>query len=328
MFEKPYHAVDISKYSFLVTGGSGFIGANIVDYLMKYNAGKVRVLDNLSTGFKKNIEVYLSSPSFEFLEEDICNLDVCRKACMDIDFVIHHSAIGSIVRSIEDPIYSNNVNINGTLNMLLASKEANVKRFIYATSSSVFGNSATLPITEKETKKPISPYAITKVANELYADVFSNIYGMEIIGLRYFNIFGPKQNAKSSYSAVIPLFIDAMINNQPIIIYGDGEQERDFTFVENAVQANMKALFTENKKALNEVFNIAVNQKTSVIQLFKTLKNISGYSLDPVFKDKRLGDIRKSYADISKAKILLDYNPEIHIEEGLKITYDCFIQNL
>jgi len=328
MFEKPYHAVDISKYSFLVTGGSGFIGANIVDYLMKYNAGKVRVLDNLSTGFKKNIEAYLSSPSFEFFEEDICNLDVCRKACKDIDFVIHHSAIGSIVRSIEDPIYSNNVNINGTLNMLLASKEANVKRFIYATSSSVFGNSATLPITENEIRKPISPYAITKVANELYADVFSNIYGMEIIGLRYFNIFGPKQNAKSSYSAVIPLFIDAMINNQPIIIYGDGEQERDFTFVENAVQANMKALFTENKKALNEVFNIAVNQKTSVIQLFKTLKNISGYSLDPIFKDKRLGDIRKSYADISKAKLLLDYNPKIHIEEGLKITYDCFIQNL
>ncbi len=327
MFDKPFHTSNISEFSFLVTGGSGFIGSNIVEYLIKYNAGKVRVIDNLSTGFKNNIATYLASPTFEFLEEDICNYESCLKACDGIDYILHQGALGSVPRSIKNPIDSNKVNVEGTLNIFFAAKEKKVKRIVYASSSSVYGNSKELPKTEDRIGKPLSPYAVTKLANEIYADVFSKTYNMEIIGLRYFNIFGPKQNPAGPYAAVIPLFIDALLNNNSPLIFGDGEQMRDFTFVENAVQANIKALFTENKDALNQVFNIAVSEKTSVNQLFNILKTLTGSSLVSIHKEERVGDIKNSFADISKAKAMLGYNPEVRIEEGLKITLDSFIKN-
>ena len=237
---------------------------------------------------------------------------------------MHNAALVSIPRSFNNPVATTNVNISGTLNILMAAKEAGVKRIIYASSSSVYGDSTTVPKIEERIGKPLSPYAVSKLTNELYANVFSGNYQMEIIGLRYFNIFGPRQNPSGDYAAVIPLFMNALLNNQSPFIFGDGEQIRDFTFVENVVQANIKALFTENKSALNQVFNIAVGEKTSINQLFSILKSFINPSLEPIYKEARPGEIKNSYADISKAKVLLDYNPEVRIEEGLKITLDSF----
>ncbi|MDP4267310.1 MAG: NAD-dependent epimerase/dehydratase family protein, partial [Bacteroidota bacterium] len=233
MYKKPFHNTELSRYSFLVTGGAGFIGSNIVEYLIRYGAGKVRVVDNLSTGYKQNIEEYLDNPSFEFIEENICNIEVCNRAATGMDFIIHQAALGSVSRSVENPIGTNESNVTGFLNILQSAKDNKIKRVVYASSSSVYGDNETLPKIEENVGNPLSPYAVSKLVNELYAGVFARIYGMEIIGLRYFNVFGPRQSPKGPYAAVVPLFIDAMKNSVSPFIFGDGEQSRDFTFVEN-----------------------------------------------------------------------------------------------
>src|SRR6185437_14331155 len=304
MYEAPFHKADLNKYSFLVTGGAGFIGANLVEYLIKYGAAKVRVLDNLSTGFLHNIEPYLNHPSFEFIQGDIRDIDTCQKACQGIDIVFHEAALGSVPRSIQDPITTNAVNISGFLNMLVAVRDQKVKRIVYAASSSTYGDSKKLPKVEHEIGKPLSPYAVTKYVNELYADVFAKTYNMQIVGLRYFNVFGPRQSPEGAYAAVIPLFIQSFSKNTSPYIDGDGEQTRDFTFVENAVQANIKAAFTTNEKALNEVFNTAVGDRTSLNKVATLIKEIAGASVSPTNRAARAGDIRDSHADISKAKDL------------------------
>jgi len=324
MYKTPFHSADISKNSFLVTGGAGFIGSNIVEYLLKYNAGKVVVLDNLSTGFEENIKEYLKLPNFKFINGDICNLNDCTKACENIDYVFHLAALGSVPRSIKNPIATNDVNINGFLNVLVAARDVKVKRIVYSSSSSVYGDSTALPKIEEHIGNALSPYAVSKRTNELYGNVFAQTYGMEIIGLRYFNIFGPRQNPKGEYAAAIPLFMDALLKNQSPFINGDGEQSRDFTFVENAVQANVKAMFATSKNATGQIYNIAVGEKISVNGLFNILKELSGASVNATHRDNRPGDIRDSLADISKAKKLLNYEPRVKINEGLQITINWF----
>lgn len=327
MYKVPFHQEDLSKYSILITGGAGFIGSHLVEYLLKYNCGKVRVLDNLSNGYFKNIEPFISNPKLEYINGDIRSLETCEKACADIDFVLHQAALGSVPRSITDPITTNEVNISGFLNILVASRNAGVKRFIYAASSSTYGDSKTLPKKEEVIGKPLSPYAVTKYVNELYADVFHRTYGLNSIGLRYFNVFGPRQDPKGAYAAVIPLFIDALVENRPPVINGDGEQIRDFTFVQNAVEANIKALFSP-EESLNKVYNVAVGETTSLNKLYNELKNLANSELLPVYGPDRKGDIRQSLADISLAEKYLGYSPGIRIEQGLRITYEWFINNI
>jgi len=324
MYENKYHTEDLSELSFLVTGGAGFIGSNLVAYLLKYGAKKVRVLDNLSNGYKENIEEFLSHPSFEFMEGDIRDLDTCKKALEEIDYVSHQAALGSVPRSINNPILSNDVNVSGFLNMLVAQKDSNtVKRLVYAASSSTYGDSKSLPKVEDVIGKPISPYAVTKLVNELYADVFHKTYGVEIIGLRYFNVFGPKQSPNGAYAAVIPLFMQSLQDKNSPTIHGDGGQTRDFTYVENAVQANVRAMFA-SEKAINEVFNIAFGDRISLNELWSDLKEISRIDLEAKYGDPRKGDVRDSLADINKAKKLLEYNPLFSVKDGLKITWDNF----
>jgi UDP-N-acetylglucosamine 4-epimerase len=322
MYNNKFHKSDLSKLSFLVTGGAGFIGSHLVEYLIKYGAGKVRVLDNLATGFTKNIESFNSNSSFEFIQGDIRDIDICQAACSGIDIVFHQAALGSVPRSISDPITTNAVNIDGFLNMLVASRDCKVSKFIYAASSSTYGDSPKLPKVEDVIGNPLSPYAVTKYVNELYANVFANTYGLKTIGLRYFNVFGPRQSPIGAYAAVIPLFINSVINNEPLKIDGDGEQTRDFTFVENAVQANVKAAEVENNDAFNQIYNVAVGERTSINQLFSTIKTLASSNLNPEYKQGRAGDVRDSLADISKIKNFLGYNPTVSINEGLKLTYE------
>ena len=324
MYKTDFHNCDISKTRFLVTGGAGFIGSNIVEYLISFGAGEVVVLDNFKTGFQHNIQPYFGKKNFRFIEGDICKFYDCQHACKDIDYVIHQAALGSVPRSIENPIATNDTNVSGFLNMLVAARDAKVKRVVYASSSSVFGDSKILPKIEENIGKPLSPYAVSKLVNELYADVFVRTYGMEIIGLRYFNIFGPRQNPSGAYAAAIPLFMDAIIKGKSPFINGDGEQTRDFTFVENAVQANIKACFTKNEKANAQVFNIAVGERTSINNLFQNLKAIAQSPIEACYRAERAGDVRDSLADISKANELLGYNPTVKFKEGLKITFDWF----
>ena len=244
LYKIQYHLVDLSQYSFLITGGAGFIGSNIVEYLLKYNAGKVKVLDNLSNGYFENIKEFTSLSNFEFINGDIRDIELCRSAIKGIDYISHQAALGSVPRSITDPITTNEVNVSGFLNMLrVAQENENVKRFIYAASSSTYGDSQNLPKIEGQEGKPLSPYAVTKLVNELYAEVFSKIYGINTLGLRYFNVFGPKQNPNNPYAAVIPIFCNNFLIGQSSIINGDGLTSRDFTFIENVVQANIKAFF-------------------------------------------------------------------------------------
>ncbi|WP_299500080.1 SDR family oxidoreductase [Mucilaginibacter sp.] len=321
MYEKKYHDLDLSKNSFLITGGAGFIGSNLVEYLLKYGAKKVRVLDDFSTGFHENINEFKSNPAFELIEGNICDFETCKRAVKGIDYVSHQAALGSVPRSINDPITTNAINIGGFLNMLCAVKdEPNVKRFVYAASSSTYGDSKELPKVEDRIGKPLSPYAVTKYINELYADVFAKTYGMETIGLRYFNVFGPRQSPKGAYAAVIPLFIDAVKNNLSPTIHGDGEQTRDFTFVENAVQANVKAFFIENNEAANHVYNIACGEKTSLNQLLEKINYFAKKNVTGTHTQSRTGDIKNSWADISKAKRLLNYYPQFKLDDGIQIT--------
>ncbi len=304
---------------YLVTGGAGFIGSNIAKELL-IKGNYVRVVDNLSTGRKENIEEFLSNPNFEFIEGDLTNLAIAQKMAQGIDFVLHQAAVPSVPRSIEDPIKSHDSNITATLNMLVASRDQKVKNFVYASSSSIYGDNPTLPKKEDFPVMPISPYALTKYAGERYSQIFCKIYGLNTICLRYFNVFGPKQNPNSQYAAVIPKFIVDILHNKKPVIYGTGQQSRDFTFVKNVVDANVLA--AESTLGYGEVFNVACNQETSLNQLVAMLEEIIGNKPGVDYKEARQGDVPHSRADISKAQSILGYNPTINIREGLQRTVD------
>lgn len=324
MFEHSYHTEDLQHTSFLVTGGAGFIGSNLVAYLLKYQAKRVRVLDNLSTGYYANIKEFESYSNFEFLEGDIRDLETCHQAVKGMDYVSHQAALGSVPRSINDPITSNAVNVDGFLNMLVAVKESKtVKKMVYAASSSTYGDSRSLPKVEEIIGKPLSPYAVTKYVNELYADVFAKTYGAATIGLRYFNVFGPKQSPNGAYAAVIPLFMQALKDGVRPTINGDGEQTRDFTYVENAVQANVRSCFA-SAEADNKVYNIAYGERISLNVLWESLQAAAQSDLTPHYGPPRVGDVRDSLADIEKAKALLKYSPLFDVRQGLQLTWHTF----
>ncbi len=312
----------------LVTGGAGFIGSNIVEQLLRdKRVSFVRVLDNLETGSLQNLADFSGHSGFEFMEGDIRQFDTCLKACENIDLITHQAALGSVPRSVKDPLTTNEVNITGTLNVFTAAKEKGIKRVIYAASSSTYGDHVGLPKKEDKIGNPLSPYAVTKYVNELYATVYADLYDMQFIGLRYFNIFGPRQNPQGPYAAVIPLFIKALLENKSPFINGDGNHSRDFTYVANAVQANIVALFTEKKEAINQVYNIACGHQTSLLQLFDALKQEASSSLVPVHGPDRAGDVRHSLADISKAISLLGYNPSVSVADGLRTTFAWYKNN-
>lgn len=329
-----YNTITIQQYTkipkskILVTGGAGFIGSNLVEKLLQLgNVEVVRVLDNLATGHLKNIEEFKENPKFEFVEGDIRDLDNCKKACSGMTHISHQAALGSVPRSIKDPITTNEVNIGGTLNIFMAAKETGVQRVVYTASSSTYGDIPYLPKREDVIGKPLSPYAVTKLVSELYAKVFGSLYhDLGFIGLRYFNIFGPKQDPNGAYAAVIPLFMKAILENKPPTINGDGSHSRDFTYVDNATQANIKAMFSERKDALNEVYNIATGEQTSILQLFNILKELSNSDLAATYGPERLGDVKHSMADISKAMNYLQYKPYVPVEEGLKKTFQWYLE--
>lgn len=323
---------DLSNLNFLVTGGAGFIGSNLVEYLLEFSAGKVRVLDNFSTGFMKNLDSFWKYPNFELLEGDIRDLATCRHAVKDIHFVFHEAALGSVPRSVNDPLMSNDVNVSGFLNMLVSARDEGVKRIIYAASSSTYGDSTELPKKEDKIGRPLSPYAVTKYVNELYADVFSKTYKMELIGLRYFNVFGPRQNPEGAYSAVIPRFIKTLIRGTRPLIHGDGSYSRDFTYIDNVLQMNIKAALTDSCAAINQIYNVAYGRQTSLNELVAEIKTVL-CKLDPQIADivpeygpERIGDIPHSLAAIEKAERLLHYKPLYSFETGLRETVDWFIK--
>ena len=319
-----FHTKDISNDSFLVTGGAGFIGSHIAEYLLQHGAKKVRVLDNMSNGFESNLDILKEFPAFEFVEGDIRNAEICRQACTGIDYVNHQAALGSVPRSTKEPVYFNEVNVGGFVNILKAAVDNNCKQLAYASSSSVYGDDPGLPKMENKTGNCLSPYAATKKTNELYAGVFADVYGIKLMGFRYFNIFGPRQDPDGAYAAVIPLFIKNIINRTPVFINGDGEQTRDFTYIDNAVQVNIKGMFTEDPKAINKVYNVAVGENFSVNYLFNACREYLESDLAATYREPRAGDIRNSLADISLAKELLGYQPTKKFEEGLKETIEFF----
>jgi UDP-N-acetylglucosamine 4-epimerase len=309
----------------LITGGAGFIGSNLVEALLKdERVGLVRVLDNLATGFFKNIEPYERNVRFEFIEGDIRDIDVCRRAVEGIDLISHQAALGSVPRSIKDPVTSNAVNVDGTLNMMVAAAENKVKRFVFAASSSTYGDSEGLPKVENVIGNPLSPYAVTKLVNELYAGVFHKTFSLDYIGLRYFNVFGPKQDPHGAYAAVIPLFFKAALDKIPPVINGDGTNSRDFTYVANAVEANVLALFSENSEAVNQVYNVACGERTSLNELWAHINQITTAAIEPIHGPGRDGDIPHSLADIGKAQSLLGYNASIKIREGLERSFQWY----
>lgn len=309
----------------LVTGGAGFIGSHIVDALLKRaDVAFVRVLDNLATGKIKNIEHNFSNEKFEFINGDIRDFDVCLKASSGMNVICHQAALGSVPRSIEDPLTTNAVNITGTLNIFTAAKECGIKRIVYAASSSTYGDSPALPKVEAKIGNPLSPYAVTKLVNELYAKVYADLYNLELIGLRYFNVFGSRQDPNGAYAAVIPLFAKALLDNIAPFINGDGEQSRDFTYIDNVVQINLKALFTENHEAINQVYNVAVGDNITINAMWDYLNTINKTSLKAIHRDARQGDVRASQADISKARKLLGYDPLIKVHEGLRMAFEWY----
>jgi UDP-N-acetylglucosamine/UDP-N-acetylgalactosamine 4-epimerase len=309
----------------LVTGGAGFIGSNLVEQLLEdKRVETVKVLDNLATGSLENIRHFSTNPKFIFTEGDIRDYKVCIAACDGIDIISHQAALGSVPRSIADPLTTNEVNITGTLNIFTAAKEKNIKRVVYAASSSTYGDHPGLPKVEDKIGNPLSPYAVSKYVNELYAKVYASLYNMEFIGLRYFNIFGPKQNPNGPYAAVVPLFAEALLNKTPPVINGDGHHSRDFTYVENAVQANILSFFTENKNAVNEVYNIACGKQTSLNELFEILNKEAACNLKTIHGPERIGDVKHSLADISKAKELLGYTVKVSVEKGLELTFKWY----
>ncbi len=324
--------------TWLIAGVAGFIGSNILETLLKLDQVVIG-LDNFATGHKRNLDEVqvLVSPAqwskFNFIEGSIENLASCRKAVEGVDYVLHHAALGSVPASINDPVLCNAVNVSGFVNMLVASRDAKVKRFVYAASSSTYGDEPTLPKVEDNIGRPLSPYAVTKYVNELYADVFARCYGVESIGLRYFNIFGPRQDPEGAYAAVIPKWISSMILHQPVSINGDGENTRDFCYVDNVVQANILAATTENPCAINQIYNIALGEKTSLNQLYSAIKSLLEPSMPhlsgakPVHLAPRFGDVIHSQADISKAKKLLGFDPQISVDGGLKTAMSWYIKN-
>lgn len=319
--ETLYHNQDIRQTTFLITGGAGFIGSNLVKYLLTHAAAKVRVLDNLSTGSMENLQEFLANPAFEFIEGDIRDLEACKQACQGIDYVSHQAALGSVPRSINDPVTTNQVNIDGFLNMLIAVKDEQVKRMVYAASSSTYGNSSELPKREDSIGSPLSPYAVTKLVNELYAGVFRKTYGTDSIGLRYFNVFGPKQNPEGAYAAVIPLFIRAILQGRPPLINGDGGQTRDFTFIENVIQANIKAMLFPGTLP-HTVYNVACGERISLSQLWELLKKLGNADPGQRYGPARTGDIHDSLADISRIKTDLGYQPVFSVSEGMRLTLE------
>jgi len=314
---------------YLVTGGAGFIGSNLVKALLE-RGDQVRVLDNLSTGKRENLNFIAQAGTsrFELMEENICDIEMCRKACTDVEYVLHHAALGSVFRSIDNPIETHEVNVSGTLNLLVASREAKVRRFVYASSSSVYGDVSSsseeiIPKQEGMTPRPKSPYAVSKLASEYYAQVFYHLYGLETVILRYFNVFGERQDPNSIYSAVIPKFTQSLLNRKPPTIYGDGEQSRDFTYVGNVIQANLKACEAPSVVA-GEVMNIACSERVSINQLYQKLAHTTGQNYPPLYVQLRPGEVRHSLADITKAKKLLGYTPEVNWENGLVRTVNWF----
>jgi len=324
---------DLAGKQVLVTGGAGFIGSNLCEYLLNSGA-YVKCLDNLSTGHKKNISSFMSHKSFSFLFGSITDLDTCQKACENIDYVLHQAALGSVPRSIEHPSKTNNVNVNGFLNMLIASKDNNVKRFVYASSSSIYGDSPKLPKTENEIGAPLSPYAITKYTNELYASIFKKHYNLDTIGLRYFNVFGQKQDPDGAYAAVIPLFIKLLLQHKSPYINGDGSFSRDFTYIKNVVQMNVLAMICKNKNAINQLYNVAVGDSTTINELFFIIrKYLAKYdkkisSIKPKYRKIRDGDVPHSKACIKKAQKFFGYNPTHNLEIGIKESIDWYYKEL
>ncbi|MBE2290112.1 MAG: SDR family oxidoreductase [Chitinophagaceae bacterium] len=318
-----FHSVSLTDRKFLVTGGAGFIGSHITAYLLQHGA-RVRVLDNLATGLPSNVALFRDHPNYEFMEGDIRDFDVCRRATHGIEYVSHQAALGSVPRSVKDPVSSNEVNVSGFVNVLTAAKDSGVRSFVYASSSSVYGDEPNLPKVEQRTGNLLSPYAVTKMANELYANVFGGLYGIRVAGLRYFNVFGPRQDPNGQYAAVIPLFVSGIINRTPVHINGDGEQTRDFTYVDNAVQANVRAMLAEDSNAFGQAYNVATGNNYSVNFLYNSIAEILGIDHAPVYREPRAGDIRDSLADISKAQRLLGYQPTHQFMDGLKVTVDHF----
>ena len=317
----------------LVTGGAGFIGSNLCEILLSNNI-KTVCLDNFSTGKRENIAPFIEDNNFKLIEGDIRNLNDCKKACDGVDYILHQAALGSVPRSINDPITTNDVNVSGFLNMLVAARDANVKRFVYAASSSTYGDHEALPKVEDTIGKPLSPYAITKYVNELYADIFNKTYGLNTIGLRYFNVFGKRQDPNGAYAAVIPKFVQQFINHESPVINGDGSYSRDFTYIDNVIQMNIKAITTDNQSALNTVYNVAYGERTTLLELATLLKTYLS-EFDPAIKNieikyrgTRIGDIPHSLASINKAKELLNYQPKFDISSGLKEAVVWYYKNL
>lgn len=323
----------------LITGVAGFIGSNLLETLLKNNQ-QVVGLDNFSTGHQHNLDQVSELvgadkwKNFTFIEGDMRDIETCHKACKSVNYVLHEAALGSVPRSIEDPATTNENNITGYLNMLIAARDAKVKRFVYAASSSTYGDHPDLPKVEDKIGNPLSPYAVTKVVNELYAQVFARTYGFKTIGLRYFNIFGQRQDPNGAYAAVIPKWVDSMIANQPVYINGDGETSRDFCYIDNTVQANILAATTDNPEAVDQVYNVAVGDRTTLNELFESIR--SGLSeqyphlndYKPVYRDFRAGDVRHSLADVSKSKNLLGYSPTHRIGEGIDVALDWYVKDI
>jgi UDP-N-acetylglucosamine 4-epimerase len=324
------------QYTWLITGAAGFIGSNLLEVLLQLNQ-KVVGLDNLSTGHYRSLDEVqrIVTPAqwqnFSFMQADICNLADCQTACGGVDYVLHQAALGSVPRSLEDPITTNASNVTGFLNMLVAARNSNVKRFVYAASSSTYGDHPSLPKVEDHIGKPLSPYAVTKYVNELYADVFSKTYGLQSIGLRYFNVFGPRQDPEGAYAAVIPRWIKSMIKGEPVYINGEGETSRDFCYIANVVQANLLAASTQSKEAVNQVYNIAVGDRTTLNELYALLKQILFRSYPNLkdaqveYRDLREGDVLHSLASIAKARKWLRYEPTQSLEQGLRLTMPWYL---
>ncbi len=311
---------------FLVTGGAGFIGSNIIEALL--NKGYfVRSLDNFSIGKRENIKDFMENENFEFVEGDIRDIQICQEICKDIDYILHQAAWGSVPRSIEMPLLYEEINIKGTLNMMTAARDNSVKRFVYASSSSVYGDEPNLPKVEGREGKLLSPYAITKKVNELYARNYFDLYGLETVGMRYFNVFGRKQDPNSYYSAVIPKFVKLLLNDESPTINGDGENSRDFTYIDNIIEANLRACLAQ-KEVCGKAYNIAYGGRVSLNELYENLNKLLCKDIKPIYGPSRKGDIKHSNADISNARKLLNYNPSYSFEDGIKLTIDWYKKNL
>jgi len=325
--------IELTNMKILVTGGAGFIGSNLCEELLRLG-NQVSCLDNFATGKRENIASLLENTNFTLFEGDIRSLDDCLKASKEVDYILHQAALGSVPRSIKDPITSNDVNVSGFLNMLVAARNNSVKRFVYAASSSTYGDSESMPKVEDIIGKPLSPYAITKYVNELYADIFSKTYGLETIGLRYFNVFGKKQDPNGAYAAVIPKFVSQLMKGESPVINGDGNYSRDFTYIDNVIQANLLCLVTCNEKAINTVYNVAYGDRNTLNDLMSYLKDyLSEFdskisNIEVVYGPNRAGDIPHSHASVNKAKELLNYNPQFSLQKGLKEAVKWYWKNL